>query len=76
MAALAYAHREPPSVQITVDDDSRRILVRVTGPASGPPVAGPVSRLYVERPELCAFDMLYVPLSRREREGPGRRPGG
>jgi hypothetical protein len=59
MAAAAYKRFDPPAVRVSVDERARRIVVEVSGPASGPQVADPVSRLFLEQPDLCAFDMLY-----------------
>lgn len=46
-------------VEIRVDDAMRRVFVTIGGPATGPQVAGPVSDLFLSRPELTAYDMLY-----------------
>ena len=58
MSALATALR-PPSIHITVDDKQRRIFVDIAGPATGPLVSGRISRLFRDRPDLAAYDMLY-----------------
>jgi hypothetical protein len=59
MAALAYRRSDPPSVHITVDDRRRRIDIHISGPVSGAQVSAPVSQVFVDRPELCAYDILY-----------------
>jgi hypothetical protein len=46
-------------VELRVDDGLRRVFVTISGPATGPQVAGPVSALFRGRPELTAYDMLY-----------------
>jgi len=55
----ASSLRDASAVEVDIDEARRRVLVRITGPASGPLVAGPISRLFTDRPELCAYDMLY-----------------
>jgi hypothetical protein len=42
-----------------VDDDRQRILVTIRGPARGSQVSPMISRMFLDRPELTAFDMLY-----------------
>ena len=49
----------PPTVQVGIDEDLKRILVWVVGPASGAMVAERVSALFRRHPELCTYDMLY-----------------
>ena len=56
---MASTQRPACAVEVAVDEARRRILVRVCGPADGPAVAAPISGLFRQRPELCAYDMLY-----------------
>lgn len=46
-------------IETRVDDDRKRIDVVISGPISGPKVGKTVSRLFIDRPELTAYDMLY-----------------
>ena len=55
----ASALRDVCAVELTVDDARRRIDIRITGPATGPVVAAPVAELFLQRPELCTYDMFY-----------------
>ena len=48
-----------PMVELSVDDALRRIYVTIRGAVAGPPVAQAVARMFLDRPELTAFDMLY-----------------
>ena len=48
-----------PRVDLSVDDQLRRIFVTIAGPATGKQVAGPVSEMFRERPQLTGYDMLY-----------------
>ena len=47
------------SIDTCVYDDRKRIDVIIIGPISGPRVGRTVSQLFVDRPELTAYDMLY-----------------
>jgi len=46
-------------IEIRVDDERKRIDVVISGPIAGQRVGRTVSRLFVDRPELTAYDMLY-----------------
>ncbi len=52
-------HPRDSKIELRVDDRLRRIFVTISGPATGPQVAGPVSAMFRSRPELTAYDMLY-----------------
>ena len=56
---MASSAPPPPTVQVGIDEDLKRILVWVVGPASGAMVAQRISTLFRRHPELAAFDMLY-----------------
>ena len=56
---MASSAPPPPTVQVGIDEDLKRILVWVVGPASGAMVAQRISELFRRRPELAAYDMLY-----------------
>ena len=58
MSALAYGTRAV-RVDTHVDDDRQRILVTIGGPARGSQVSPVISKMFLARPELTAFDMLY-----------------
>lgn len=47
------------SIEINIDDDRRRIDIIISGPIAGTKVGRTVSRLFLDRPELTAYDMLY-----------------
>jgi hypothetical protein len=53
------AHHRDSQIDLRVDDRLHRIFVTISGPATGPQVAGPVSAMFRQRPELTAYDMLY-----------------
>ena len=58
MSAL-QPRRRPPEIHVTVDDAQRRIFVWIAGPADGSLVSERISRLFRQRPDLSAYDMLY-----------------
>ncbi len=47
------------SIQTHIDDERRRIDLVISGPIAGPKVGRTVSQLFLDRPELTAYDMLY-----------------
>ena len=49
----------PSSVLIEIDDSRRRVFVRIEGPATGVEVGDALSRMFLGRPELTGFDMLF-----------------
>ena len=61
MSAFPSAMRpvEPASVHVLIDELRLRVHVRIKGPATGELVADRISRLFLERPELTDYDMLY-----------------
>ena len=58
MSALAQ-NTVRGTVETRVDDDLNRIFVTISGPATGRQVGPAIGRMFLERPELTAFDMLY-----------------
>jgi hypothetical protein len=58
MPALSYA-TSSVSVETRVDDDTQRIYVTIRGPARGSQVSPIISKMFLARPGLTAFDMLY-----------------
>ena len=46
-------------IDTCVDDARKRIDVTISGPISGRRVGKTVSQLFIDRPELTAYDMLY-----------------
>ena len=59
MAATAPKPDPGRYVTIAVDEAARRIDVTITGSAAGPEVSAKVTSLFLHRPELTGFDMLY-----------------
>ena len=47
------------NIEIQVDDQRRRIDIVISGPIAGPRVGRTVSQLFLDRPELTAYDMMY-----------------
>ena len=58
MSAPAYQTAKV-LVETRVDDDLQRIYVTIRGPARGSQVSPVISRMFLDRPGLTAFDMLY-----------------
>ena len=59
MAAAARQPRQGRYVTISVDEARRLIQVTITGTAAGPEVSAVVSALFLDRPALTGYDMLY-----------------
>lgn len=47
------------SIETSVDDQRRRIDVVIGGPIAGAKVGRVVSQLFLDRPELTAYDILF-----------------
>jgi len=58
MSAPAYT-TIPATIDIQIDEDQQRILVTISGPVSGRRVGPVIGGMFLDRPELSAFDMLY-----------------
>jgi hypothetical protein len=59
MAATALKPRPTRCVTTRVDETLRRISVGITGSAAGPEVSSVLSALFLHRPELTGYDMVY-----------------
>jgi hypothetical protein len=49
----------PPSVQVSFDDDHRRMTVVIEGQAGGRQVQGALRNVFEQRPEVTGFDYLF-----------------